>query len=695
MKNIFTVISIIILITLFAVKVAIAQGTWTQKADFPREVPSIAGSFSIDNKCYIVVEQDSDGNSLSDFWEWNQETNSWIRKADFPANSIDGAVGFSIGTKGYIGTGNYSNLLWEYDPLTDVWTQKASLPDSVGRSDAVGFSIGTKGYIGLGRKSLSEGSDYYKDFWEWDQATNEWTQKADFGGPARAYAVGFSIGNKGYAGTGQNYEDSIRPYYKDFWEWDQATNSWTQKADLEGSERHRAAGFSIGNKGYIGIGFLGNIIYLDDFWEWNQQTNTWTQKANYRGNGFMGNVGLSIGDKGYIGFGYVHSGYKADFWEYAPSGLEDSLIDIIPEGSMITKLSSNQFVFTEGPVWYYDSLLLFVDDGKGSPNIFQYDPVGKQFSAWPTTTPHSVGLASDRDGNLIGTSNNIIMINKDGKLNKTVASSYNDKPFNNPNDLIADKKGGVYFTDPDFFLTTPPQDKTAVYYIDSTGIIKRVIDDLAKPNGLVLSPDGTKLYVVDTEINNLYSWTVASDGSVSGKSTFAELDTMEGVNNYADGMAVDSIGNIYVATNMGIQVFTPQGAPITTIVVPESPSNCDFGGKDFKTLFITARKNLYSIDLKYPGYAVSREKGIPNTVNPPLDQPLVSIYPNPVHNVLHINLAGKTGVLEVLDITGKSILQKEILEDHPFIDVSVLRNGIYFVKVITDNHSITGKFVKQ
>lgn len=131
MKNIFTVISIIILITLFAVKVAIAQGTWTQKADFPREVPSIAGSFSIDNKCYIVVEQDSDGNSLSDFWEWNQETNSWIRKADFPANSIDGAVGFSIGTKGYIGTGNYSNLLWEYDPLTDVWTQKASLPDSV------------------------------------------------------------------------------------------------------------------------------------------------------------------------------------------------------------------------------------------------------------------------------------------------------------------------------------------------------------------------------------------------------------------------------------------------------------------------------------------------------------------------------------------------------------------------------------
>jgi len=199
------------------------------------------------------------------------------------------------------------------------------------------------------------------------------------------------------------------------------------------------------------------------------------------------------------------------------------------------------------------------------------------------------------------------MMNNAGQLIKTLASGYNGKPFNNPNDLIADKKGGVYFSDPDFFLTTPPQDRTAVYYIDPTGIVHRVIDDLAEPNGLVLSPDGSRLYVVDGNNKYVYSWVVASDGSVSGKLSLAELQSSNGVNAAADGMAIDIYGNIYVATEKGIQVFSPQGVAITTIVVPQQPSNCDFGGSDFKTLYITARTNLYSINLNYPGYAVSRK----------------------------------------------------------------------------------------
>jgi gluconolactonase len=283
---------------------------------------------------------------------------------------------------------------------------------------------------------------------------------------------------------------------------------------------------------------------------------------------------------------------------------QDSHTNIVPVGASVNKLSSNQFVFTEGPVWYNDSVLLFVDDGLGSPDIFQYNPVGKQFRKWPGNSAHCTGLSCDKDGYLIGASWNILMINNAGQLIKTLASGYNGKSFNNPNDLIADNKGGVYFSDPDFFLTSPPQDKTAVYYIDSTGNVKRVIE-LAKPNGLVLSPDGSKLYVVETENKYVYSLDVAFDGSVSGKLNLAELQ--RGGAPYADGMAVDIYGNIYVASDKGIQVFSPQGAAITTIVVPETPSNCDFGGSDFKTLYITAGANLYSIDLNYPGYAVSRK----------------------------------------------------------------------------------------
>ena len=123
------------------------------------------------------------------------------------------------------------NEFWEYDPSTNNWTQKASLPTTPGRGSAVGFSIGTKGYVGLGiQGSIRWGiaAEYFSDFWEWDQATDVWTRKADFAGNQRAGAVGFSIGNKGYIGTGSNGTS----FSNEFWEWDQATDIWTKKADF-------------------------------------------------------------------------------------------------------------------------------------------------------------------------------------------------------------------------------------------------------------------------------------------------------------------------------------------------------------------------------------------------------------------------------------------------------------------------------
>jgi hypothetical protein len=113
----------------------------------------------------------------------------------------------------------YYGDFWEYDPTADTWTQKAAFGGSV-RCDAVGFSIGSKGYIGTGSNFYLNPTEL-KDFWEYDSALNNWTQKADFGGTARTDAVGFSIGNKGYIGTGwQN--GSLT---KDFWEFDPANGT--------------------------------------------------------------------------------------------------------------------------------------------------------------------------------------------------------------------------------------------------------------------------------------------------------------------------------------------------------------------------------------------------------------------------------------------------------------------------------------
>jgi hypothetical protein len=333
-----------------------AQGTWAKKADFGGGSRYSAASFSIGTKAYVGIGYDVNDIPMRDFWEWDQTTNVWIRKADFPGNIAGYAVSFSIGNKGYIGTGNgfsnngFTNEFWEYNPVTDSWNQKASLPGTDTRAWAVGFSIGTKGYIGLGGKDQFSGagmSSYCSDFWEWDQATNVWTKRADYPGSSKVGAVGFSIGNKGYIGTGYNGTSVTN----DFWEWDQATNVWNRKADFAGDGASGAVGFSIENKGYIGTGYNETSV-KNNFWEWDQVTNLWTQRASYPKSTGYNIIGFSIGEKGYIGIGFGGYGVvygSKDFWEYNSS---------ITTG--LTELSGENPLFYPNPA--SDLIILNIDN---------------------------------------------------------------------------------------------------------------------------------------------------------------------------------------------------------------------------------------------------------------------------------------------------------------------------------------------
>ena len=258
-----------------------AAGFWTRKPDLPGSQRFAAVGFSIGNKGYLGTGEDGKNVFLKDFWEYDPSTNTWTKKADFGGSARYMAVAFSIGSKGYIGTGHdYTGHLkdfWEYDPATNAWTQKADFAGLIG-FEYWGFSIGNKGYVGSGGT-----------FWEYNPATNAWTQKASPGGGVRASAATFTIGNKGYVGTGVG-EDGRRR--KDFWEYDPATDTWTQKADFS-TETLWAVGFSIGNKGYISS--------HAGFWQYDLSTNVWTSKSNlpvhYNG------VGFSIGSKGYVSTG--------------------------------------------------------------------------------------------------------------------------------------------------------------------------------------------------------------------------------------------------------------------------------------------------------------------------------------------------------------------------------------------------------
>ncbi|MDO9255038.1 MAG: kelch repeat-containing protein [Bacteroidales bacterium] len=198
-------------------------------------------------------------------------------------------------------------ILKSFAQVPDTWFEKSNFAGP-NRFGSVGFSIGSKGYIGTGIENSK-----LTDFWEYDPSNDTWSQKASFGGTARVYASGFSIEAKGYIGCGNN--DTLT---KDFWEFDPATNIWTKKADFGGDPRSAAAAFSIGSKGYMGTGLIDATTRVNDFWEYDPAMDTWTQKSNFGGSTRAYAAGFSIGNKGYIGTGNHPGTLENDFWEYNP-----------------------------------------------------------------------------------------------------------------------------------------------------------------------------------------------------------------------------------------------------------------------------------------------------------------------------------------------------------------------------------------
>jgi N-acetylneuraminic acid mutarotase len=312
----------------------------------------------------------------------SQQPNSWLRVADFGGTPGSGGVSFSIDSFGYVGLGTYTTDttlggqyptdFWQYNPYTNVWTQKASFP-GVGRSGATAFVIGSKAYVGLGFNSTSQGRN---DFWEYDGALDTWTQLSNFTGESRFFALGFSIGSKGYVGMGYSDTSSVM---SDFWQYNPSSDMWTQLNDFSGINRlegtlfttpdfayvgygqnplgttindfwrydpnldswiqlsNIATGaisdtsvlptfaFTIGYKGYLNLfhdsaGYLTNKNY---FIEYNSITDQWIQKDSFSGNSLIGIASFSIGDRGYTGVGGygLENNFVKDFWMYTPDSI--------------------------------------------------------------------------------------------------------------------------------------------------------------------------------------------------------------------------------------------------------------------------------------------------------------------------------------------------------------------------------------
>ncbi len=292
---------------------------------------------------------------------------------------------------------------------------------------------------------------------------------------------------------------------------------------------------------------------------------------------------------------------------------------IVLFGAKLEKVTGDIEFDTAGSPCYDNGVLYFTNnnfDPAVNSRTYKMDASGNvtviREANGVTTSIHRTGRGTFYCCEMIG--HRISEIDSDGNVLRTVAGEYDGKRLDGPNDMVIDSKGGIYFTDSRFSPGEElVQDTPAVYYVKPDGSIIRIIDDIEFPNGIDLSPDGKILYVANTRgaMNGKYvlAYDVNNDGNVSNRRNFCELklipDEMgkEDGSSGADGTAVDSAGNLYVATTkgIGIQVFDKEGEYLCVIPCEVVTNNCYFGGQDMKTLYVSAKDGIYKIDLKVPG----------------------------------------------------------------------------------------------
>ena len=268
------------------------------------------------------------------------------------------------------------------------------------------------------------------------------------------------------------------------------------------------------------------------------------------------------------------------------------LPELVAPGARVERIARG-FVFVEGPAVDADGALYFTDVPNNRIHRWTADDGVTTFRE---ESGGANGLRFDADGVLIACemgNRRVAAIDPPGGA-RVLAERHDGRRFNSPNDLWIDPRGGIYFSDPRY----GPQDDLEmdghhVYYLTpERNAVLRVADDLERPNGLIGSPDGTRLYVADHGGGRTYVYTPAPDGTLTGKRLFVEQGS--------DGMTMDELGNVYL-TGDDVTVYDPDGNVAGSIAVPEAPANLTFGGPQRKTLFITARTSVYAVEMTVSG----------------------------------------------------------------------------------------------
>jgi gluconolactonase len=317
---------------------------------------------------------------------------------------------------------------------------------------------------------------------------------------------------------------------------------------------------------------------------------------------------------------------------------------VVPPNAKLEKVFDSGLVLTEGVAVAPDGMVYFSDitfthasKEKKQPveagHIWKLDPRTGKATIFRSPSGMSNGLKFDAEGNLLaaeGADHGGRRVTKtDMKTGKSyiIASEFEGRRLNSPNDITIDEKGRIYFSDPRYLGHEPiDQPVQAVYRIDTDGSIHRIITDAGKPNGVAVSPDQKTLYVVSNDNGNagigripenapakkgamtLMAYDLAADGSAKFRKTLVDYAPEDG----PDGLVCDKSGNLWVAVRNakkpGIYCYSPEGKELGYIKT-ELPTNVGFGrGSSANVLYITAGKSLYRIKVNAEGYHLPPKK---------------------------------------------------------------------------------------
>jgi gluconolactonase len=281
---------------------------------------------------------------------------------------------------------------------------------------------------------------------------------------------------------------------------------------------------------------------------------------------------------------------------------------LVQPGATIERLATG-FVFTEGPIWRDDGALHF-SDIPGDKRRRWHPTEGVTVLRDPNNKGN--GMTLDNDGSLLvceHATSSLVRERPDG-TREVVASHWEGRELNSPNDVIVARDGSIYFTDP-WYGRKPvwgvERERElgfqGVYRVaPDDGHLELLADDFEMPNGLCLTPDESQLLVNDTPRAHIRVFDVAADGSLAGgRVLFAGVGSAAEGEAVVDGMKLDEHGNVYVSGPGGVWVISPEGEHLGTIELPEIVGNMNWGGPDWRTLYICASTSLYSLAMSVAG----------------------------------------------------------------------------------------------